>query len=225
MLKDLIAFLPSIHKEGYLFIGIFAVITLLMFQLSDFVGVICLILTIWCVCFFRDPDRVTPQGNNLIVSPADGQIINISDTTAPAELDLGDKEFTKVSIFLSVFDVHVNRIPISGRVKKLHYNPGKFINASFDKASEFNERQTVLIETDKGFQIPVVQIAGLVARRIVCHLDENQEVKSGDRFGIIRFGSRVDVYLPKGTKVDVLKGQRAVAGETVIAKLKSNDQK
>lgn len=220
MLKDLISFLPSIHKEGYIFIAIFAVITLLLFQVSNFMGVICLVLTVWCVCFFRDPDRVTPPGDKLIVSPADGQVVGISEAPAPIELDMGDKEFTKVSIFLSVFDVHVNRIPIAGKITQLHYHPGKFFNASLDKASEFNERQTVLVETDKGVKIPVVQIAGLVARRIVCSLDENQEVKAGERFGIIRFGSRVDVYLPKGTKVDVLKGQRTIGGETIIAKLK-----
>ena len=216
----MIAFLPSIHKEGYIFIAIFAIVTLLTLSFSQIVGTICLILTIWCVCFFRDPERVTPPTPNAIVSPADGKVILVMDAKAPVELGLGDKEFKRVSIFLSVFDVHVNRIPIAGKITKLHYHPGKFFNASFDKASDLNERQSLLIETSKGVEVPVVQIAGLVARRIVCSLDENQEVKAGDRFGIIRFGSRVDVYLPKGTKLDVMEGQYMIGGETVIAKIK-----
>jgi phosphatidylserine decarboxylase len=221
MLKDLIAILPSIHKEGYMFIGIFIVVTLLFFAFSKTMGIIALILTIWCVCFFRDPERVSPTDAGLVVSPADGKIVQIvDDATAPIELDLGDKQFKKVSIFLNVFDVHVNRIPISGTIKALHYHPGQFLNASFDKASDLNERQTVLVETKDGVQVPVVQIAGLVARRIVCNLDENQEVKTGERFGIIRFGSRTDLYLPKDTPVNVLVGQYMIGGETVIAKLK-----
>jgi phosphatidylserine decarboxylase len=221
MLKDLIAFLPSIHKEGYLFIGIFVLVTMLFFAFSKTMGVIALVLTIWCVCFFRDPERVTPTDAGLVVSPADGKVVQIvDDATAPVELDLGDKQFKKVSIFLNVFDVHVNRIPISGTIKALHYHPGQFLNASFDKASDLNERQTVLVETKDGVQVPVVQIAGLVARRIVCNLDENQEVKTGERFGIIRFGSRTDLYLPKDTPVNVLVGQYMIGGETVIAKLK-----
>ncbi len=221
MLKDLISFLPSIHKEGYLFIGIFILVTMLFMAFSKTMGFIGIVLTIWCVCFFRDPDRVTPQTEGLVVSPADGKIVQIvDDATAPVELEMGDKKFKKVSIFLNVFDVHVNRIPISGTVKALHYHPGQFLNASFDKASNLNERQTVLVETKDGVQVPVVQIAGLVARRIVCNLDENQEVKTGDRFGIIRFGSRTDLYLPPETKVEVLVGQYMIGGETVIAKLK-----
>ncbi len=221
MIKDLISFLPSIHKEGYLFIGIFLVVTLLALAFSKWLGTVFLILTIWCVCFFRDPERITPQDANLVVSPADGKVVQIvDDATAPIELDMGDKKFKKVSIFLSVFDVHVNRIPIAGKIKALHYHPGQFLNASFDKASNLNERQTVLIETPSGESVPVVQIAGLVARRIVCNLDENQEVKTGDRFGIIRFGSRTDLYLPQNTPVNVLIGQYMIGGETVIAKLK-----
>ncbi len=221
MLKDLISFLPSIHKEGYLFIGIFILVTMLFMAFSKTMGFIGIVLTIWCICFFRDPDRVTPQTEGLVVSPADGKIVQIvDDATAPVELEMGDKKFKKVSIFLNVFDVHVNRIPISGTVKALHYHPGQFLNASFDKASNLNERQTVLVETKDGVQVPVVQIAGLVARRIVCNLDENQEVKTGDRFGIIRFGSRTDLYLPPETKVEVLVGQYMIGGETIIAKLK-----
>ena len=215
----MIEFLPNINKEGYLFIGIFLAVTIFLFFLSKTLGVIGVILTIWCVCFFRDPDRVTPANDQLITSPADGTVVSIVESLAPAELELGEEKFTKVSIFLSVFDIHVNRIPITGKVKVLHYHPGKFFNASLDKASEFNERQTVLIEHASGTKIPVVQIAGLVARRIVCNLDENQIVKVGERFGIIRFGSRVDLYLPKGIEPKVLIGQYMIGGETIIAEL------
>lgn len=215
----MIEFLPSIHKEGYLFITIFFAVTVLLFFFSKTLGVIGIILSIWCVCFFRDPERVTPTDDSLVVSPADGTVVSISESQAPAELELGEEKFTKVSIFLSVFDIHVNRIPITGKIKLLHYHPGKFFNASLDKASEFNERQTVLIEHASGTQIPVVQIAGLIARRIVCNLDESQVVKAGERFGIIRFGSRVDIYLPKGIEPKVLMGQYMIGGETIIAEL------
>ncbi|MFI4984260.1 MAG: phosphatidylserine decarboxylase [Rickettsiales bacterium] len=209
------------HKEGYLFIGIFLFVTLLLFFFSKPLGVIGVILTIWCVCFFRDPERVTPVNDLLVVSPADGTVVSISQNTAPTELELGDEKFTKVSIFLSVFDVHVNRIPIAGKVTALHYHPGKFFNASLDKASEFNERQSILVEHTSGAHVPVVQIAGLIARRIVCNLEENQVVTAGERFGIIRFGSRVDIYLPKGIEPKVLIGQYMIGGETVIAELKN----
>lgn len=223
MFKDLIQYLPSIHKEGYLFIGIFIAVTLLLYALSNTLGVIGVILTVWCICFFRDPTRVTPIDENLIISPADGLVsMIVKDVQAPAELELGTEKFTRVSIFLSVFDVHVNRIPVAGKITKLHYNPGKFINASLDKASEFNERQSLLVETSKGEKFPVVQIAGLIARRIVCDLNENQEVKSGERFGIIRFGSRVDLYLPKGYEPKVLLGQYMIGGETVISEAKTS---
>lgn len=214
-------FLPSIHKEGYIFIGIFLLATLLFFFFSKTLGVIGVILTIWCVCFFRDPERVTPLNDLAVTSPADGIVVSVGESIAPVELELGDEKFTKVSIFLSVFDVHVNRIPVSGKITALHYHPGKFFNASLDKASEFNERQSVLVTHDSGAHIPVVQIAGLIARRIVCNLDENQVVKAGERFGIIRFGSRVDLYLPKGVEPKVLVGQYMIGGETIIAELKN----
>lgn len=218
MFKDLLQYIPSIHKEGYIFIAGFLFFTLLFFAMSKSLGVIGVILTVWCVCFFRDPERVSPVGEGLVLSPADGVVeMIVDDIEAPEELNLMDEKFTRVSIFLSVFDVHVNRIPVDGVIEKLHYHHGKFFNASLDKASKFNERQTVLIRNKQDELFPVVQIAGLVARRIVCYLDENQEVKAGGRFGIIRFGSRVDLYLPKGYKVNVQKGQYMIGGETQIA--------
>jgi len=218
MFKDVLQYLPSIHKEGYIFIVIFFFITLVLFSLGKTLGIIGVVLTVWCICFFRDPARVTPLGEDMVVSPADGLVeLIVKDIEAPEELELTDEKFTRVSIFLSVFDVHVNRIPVNGTIEKLHYHHGKFFNASLDKASEFNERQTVLIKNKSDELFPVVQIAGLVARRIVCYLDENQEVKAGDRFGIIRFGSRVDLYIPAGYKINVHKGQYMIGGETQIA--------
>lgn len=218
MFKDLLQYVPAIHKEGYIFIAIFAAITILLFVFSNTLGVIGVVLTVWCVCFFRDPDRVTPLGDNFVVSPADGVVeMIVENIEAPDELALFDQKFTRVSIFLSVFDVHVNRIPVAGTIEKLHYHHGKFFNASLDKASEFNERQTILVKSLEGELFPVVQIAGLVARRIVCYLDENQQVHAGDRFGIIRFGSRVDLYLPEGYELNVHQGQYMIGGETKIA--------
>jgi len=226
MFKDLLQYLPSIHKEGYIFIVIFFFVTLVLFSLGKTLGIIGVVLTVWCICFFRDPERVMPLGENLVVSPADGVVELISnDIEAPEELGLFDHKFTRVSVFLSVFDVHVNRIPVNGTIEKLHYHHGKFFNASLDKASEFNERQTVLIKNKEDDLFPVVQIAGLIARRIVCYLDENQEVKAGDRFGIIRFGSRVDLYIPDGYKLNVRKGQYMIGGETQIAVKKAGGAK
>jgi phosphatidylserine decarboxylase len=219
MLKDILNYIPQIHKEGYVFIAIAILFTLIALSFSKSIGVIFLIITIWCVTFFRDPERVTPHDAHLIVSPADGRVDKISKVTPPKEFHMGDDKVTRVSVFLSVFDVHVNRIPISGTVKTLNYHPGKFLSATLDKSSDLNERQSVLIETKDGTNIAVVQIAGLIARRIVCDLDENQEVKTGERFGIIRFGSRVDLYIPKKLAVQVLEGQYMIGGETVIAKL------
>lgn len=219
MLKDMLDHVPSIHKEGYIFIAIAILFTLIAFSFSKGVGALCLILTVWCVTFFRNPERVTSDEKNLIISPADGIVEMISYVKPPLELNMPDEEMLRVSIFLSVFNVHVNRIPISGTVKTLKYNPGKFFNASLDKASEFNERQSISILTDEGTEFAVVQIAGLVARRIVCDLNETQPVKAGERFGIIRFGSRVDLYMPKNLKLEVLMGQHMVGGETVIARL------
>lgn len=219
MFKDLLHYLPAINKEGFLFIGIFIAVTAFFFILSNTLGWMGVLLTIWCVCFFRDPDRSAPLIEDAVISPADGLVEKIAKAVPPKELDMGEEELTRVSIFLSVFDVHVNRIPVNGTVTKLHYHPGKFLSATLDKASELNERQSVLIETPKGEKIAIVQIAGLIARRIVCNLDENQVVKAGERFGIIRFGSRMDVFLPKGIEPNVYLGQHMVGGETVIARL------
>ena len=211
--------IPNIHKEGYFFISVFALVTIMFFALSDSLGWIGVFMTIWCIFFFRDPDRVVPMGENLIVSPGDGIIQKISKARLPKEMGDASKEFTRVSIFLNVFNVHVNRIPIGGKVKKLHYHHGKFFNASLDKSSEHNERQSILIETKNKEEICVVQIAGLIARRIVCDLKEDQAIETGERFGIIRFGSRVDLYLPSNIKVKVLEGQNMIGGETIIAEI------
>ena len=179
------------------------------------------LLTSWCIFFFRDPERVVPLKENLLVSPGDGIVQKITKAKLPKEIANTDKELTRISIFLNVLNVHVNRIPIAGKIKKLHYHHGKFFNASLDKASEHNERQSVLIETKNKEEIYVAQIAGLIARRIVCDLKQDQNVKTGERFGIIRFGSRVDVYLPNHIKVKVLEGQTMVGGETIIAEIDS----
>lgn len=219
MLKSLFDYLPAINKEGYIFIALFVFATALFFSISSTLGWIGVIITIWCICFFRDPDRVTPIIDSIVVGPADGIIESILSAKPPNELQMGEANLTRISIFLSVFDVHVNRIPVTGRIKALHYNPGKFLSATLDKSSELNERQSILIETPSGKDVAVVQIAGLIARRIVCNLDENQSVSAGERFGIIRFGSRVDIYLPEGIKPLVATGQYVLGGETIIAKL------
>lgn len=215
-------FVP-IHPAGWIFIAIFAVVSLVLALISSFLGWLGLIATVWCVYFFRNPERVTPIREGLIVSPGDGVIQTITKVVPPAELELGDTERTRISIFLNVFDVHVNRIPITGSVSKLHYQPGKFFNASLDKASEENERNLIKITTPEENTVGVVQIAGLVARRILCDLTDGQSVKTGECFGIIRFGSRVDVYLPPDVASLAIVGQRAVGGETILADLKSNE--
>jgi phosphatidylserine decarboxylase len=209
--------IPAIHKEGFIFIIIFLVITLLLSWFSQTLGVLGLIASIWCVYFFRDPERVVPINDNLIISPADGIVQKIEEVYPPSNLEMSDEPRTRVSIFLNVFNVHVNRVPASGTIKKLYYHSGKFFNASLDKASEFNERQEVLMLMDNGQEIAFSQIAGLIARRIVCDLKEGQHINSGERFGIIRFGSRMDVYLPKGILPLVSVGQTVIGGETVIA--------
>ena len=214
---------PSVHPEGRKFLLIAAVVTLVVYGgVSHFLGWLCIGLTIWVAAFFRDPIRTTPQGAKLIVAPADGLVTMIAKVPPPRELagsgGLADGEMTRVSIFMSVFDVHINRSPISGRVRKMAYVPGKFVNADLDKASEENERQHFLIEGD-GFQIGVTQIAGLIARRILTFVQEGDAVETGQRIGMIRFGSRVDVYLPEGTGARVLLGQRAIAGETILAEI------
>jgi phosphatidylserine decarboxylase len=224
MLDTIKDFIPPIHKEGYVFILLFALATLILFAVSDKLGIIGLILTVWCVYFFRDPIRVVPDDSNLVISPADGLITSITNVPAPKEVaaDMDDEEFTRVSIFLNVFDVHVNRSPVTGKISRIKYHPGKFLNATLDKASEDNERNTMLIEHESGKKFVVVQIAGLIARRIVCDAESDQDIKAGERYGIIRFGSRVDVYMPKSIKPGVIVGQRAIGGETVIADIKGS---
>jgi phosphatidylserine decarboxylase len=210
--------LAPVHKEGYPFIGIFALIALFLFWLAKPLGWIGVLLTAWCAYFFRDPERVTPIGEGLIVSPADGRVSQVTLTLPPPELQLGNEPLVRVSIFMSVFDVHINRAPVAGVIQKIAYRPGKFLNADLDKASEDNERNGLVIRTPM-HSIGVVQIAGLIARRIVSFKREGQAVEAGERFGLIRFGSRVDVYLPAGAKPLVAEGQTALAGETVIADL------
>jgi phosphatidylserine decarboxylase len=209
-----------IHREGWKFVAIFAAVTLLLFwfhvPLLPWVGVV---LTAWCAYFFRDPDRVTPLGKSLVISPADGCVSMIADVVPPPELDLPREKHTRISVFMNVFDVHVNRSPVEGRIAKLTYVPGAFLNAELDKASEDNERQALTIEREDGSRIGAVQIAGLVARRIVKFVQEGDRLQTGQRFGLIRFGSRVDVYLPAGIAPLVCVGQRAIAGETVLADL------
>jgi phosphatidylserine decarboxylase len=210
--------MAPIHPEGYLFIGIFALVSLVLFIVWRPLGWIGVVLTLWCVYFFRDPVRVTPVRDGLVVAPADGRISSVALAVPPAELGLGSESVPRVSIFMSVFDVHVNRSPVSGEVERIVYRPGKFLNADLDKASEDNERNALVVRTPSG-RFGVVQIAGLVARRIVCFVKEGQLVSAGERFGLIRFGSRVDVYLPAGTRPLVSVGQYALGGETIIADL------
>jgi phosphatidylserine decarboxylase len=214
--------IPPIHPEGYPFIGGFALASLVLFWLWTPLGWIGTILTVWCALFFRDPVRVTPVRDGIVVSPADGRVSMITHSIPPAELGLGDKPLPRVSIFMSVFDCHINRSPVAGRVEKILYQPGKFFNADLDKASVDNERNSLVIAV-AGARIAVVQIAGLVARRIVCFVREGQPVGAGERFGMIRFGSRLDVYLPDGTPPLVAVGQSAVGGETVLADLRGGD--
>jgi len=215
---------PSVHPEGRKFLLIAAVVTVIVYGgLSHFLGWLCVGITIWIAAFFRDPIRTTPVGAKLIVAPADGLVSAISKVPPPPQLagpdGLTGLEMTRISIFMSVFDVHINRSPVTGRVKKMAYVPGKFVNADLDKASDENERQHFLIETSDGLLIGVTQIAGLIARRILTFVHEGDPVESGQRIGMIRFGSRVDVYLPAGTGPKVLLGQRAIAGETVLAEI------
>ena len=219
-------FAKIIHREGYIFIIIFAAATFVLGSFSTTLGWLGGICTIWCAYFFRNPERMTPVGDDLVISAADGIVQKITEAVPPAELDLGDEEMIRVSVFLNVFNVHINRIPASGKILSLKYHPGKFLNASLDKASIHNERQSVKMETKNGIKLGFVQIAGLVARRIVCDLEEEQEVSSGQRFGLIRFGSRADIYLPLKTAILVTEGQTAVGGETIIAdfRMKKSEQ-
>ena len=215
---------PSVHPEGRKFAVIAAAITLATyFFVSHFVGWLFVLVTIWVLAFFRDPIRTTPRGDNLIVAPADGLITLITRVPPPPELrgpdGLGDAEMIRVSMFMSVFDVHINRSPIAGTIRRIAYIPGKFVNADLDKASEDNERQHFMVEGSSGTRIGFTQIAGLVARRIMAFVREGDAVQAGERIGLIRFGSRVDVYLPTGTGPRVILGQRTIAGETVIAEI------
>lgn len=215
-------FIKPMHPEGWRFLPIFAGITLLLFWLWEPLGWLGVGLTAWCYYFFRDPVRSVPQGESLIISPADGTISLIEPAVPPAELGMGPQPLLRVSVFMSVFNCHVNRMPIGGTIKAVAYRPGTFVNASLDKASEDNERNALLIETAGGRQVAVVQIAGLVARRILCWSKPGQALQTGDRFGLIRFGSRLDVYLPPGVAPMVALGQTMIAGETVIADLASD---
>jgi len=212
--------IAPVHKEGWRFIAIFVAATLLLFWLSlwplAYVGIV---LTAWCAYFFRDPDRVTPLNESLLIAPADGRISAIEAVIPPPELDLPREKMTRISIFMNVFDVHINRSPMKAKILRLSYIPGLFLNAELDKASEDNERQALTLETDKGLRIGVVQIAGLIARRIVRFVGEGETLLAGQRFGLIRFGSRVDVYLPQGIAPLVCLGQRTLAGETILADL------
>src|ERR1700736_5349863 len=208
--------IPPIHPEGYPFIGGFALASLIMFWIWTPLGWVGALLTVWCALFFRDPVRVTPVREGIVVAPADGRVSMVAQAIPPAELGLGDKPLLRISIFMSVFNCHVNRSPAAGRIERIAYRPGKFINAELDKASEDNERNSIVIATPGG-RIGVVQIAGLIARRIVSFVREGQSLAAGERFGLIRFGSRLDVYLPDGAKPLVSEGQTAVAGETVLA--------
>lgn len=208
-----------LRPEGRIFVAGFAAAALLLFLLADFLGWIGVILTIWCVFFFRDPDRITPTEPGLVVTPADGIVQETVNAIPPPELKMGDMPMKRVGIFMNVFDCHVNRSPVDGTIVASAYRPGAFVNAELDKASEENERRALHIRTEDGTDIAVVQIAGLVARRIICWVPDGQDLKTGERYGMIRFGSRVDVYLPQTARILAVAGQRAVAGETVIASL------
>ncbi len=212
-----------VRREGGPFILIFGVITLVLFSVAQWLGWIGLILTAWCVYFFRDPDRVIPTDPNLVISPADGVIQAVVEAPPPRELGMEERPLKRVSVFMNVFDCHVNRSPVDGTIVAFAYRAGRFFNASLDKASEENERRAMRIKTPDGQELAVVQIAGLVARRIVCWTFDGQKLAAGERYGMIRFGSRVDVYLPVDTRVLVIPGQRAVAGETVIAELQNTE--
>jgi len=216
-------FLKPMHREGIPFVAGFTLATVLLFLLWAPFGWLGLGLTVWCYYFFRDPKRVTPVRDGLVVSPADGVVSLIEPAVPPAELGLGPEPLTRVSVFMNVFNCHVNRAPVPGRISAIAYRPGKFLNASLDKASEENERNGLAIEMADGRKIAVVQIAGLVARRIVCFVTDGAALQAGERFGLIRFGSRVDVYLPAGAAPLVALGQGMIAGETVLADLASKE--
>ena len=208
---------PKIHQEGYKFIIIAAVITIILYSINNFLGLIGLLLTVWVYYFFRDPERISINDENYLISPADGLVLDVSEINGPKELKLENKKFKKISIFMNIFDCHVNRSPCSGKISEIFYKPGKFLNASLDKSSEDNERNYYKINNKNGEDIIVVQIAGLIARRIVCETVENQEIQQGSRIGMIRFGSRVDIYFENFNPL-VKINQKTIAGETLLAK-------
>ena len=207
---------PKIHKEGYKFLAISILATFIVLIFSKFFGFILILITAWVYYFFRDPDRFPINDDSFLVSPADGLVTDISERTGPEELRLENTTYTKVSIFMNVFNCHVNRVPASGKIEEIYYKPGKFLNASLDKASEENERNYFKVRLNNNEEIVIVQIAGLIARRIVCEVEQEQDLKQGDRIGMIRFGSRVDIYF-KNKKVLVKQGQNLTAGESLIA--------
>ena len=208
---------PKLHKEGYRFLTLAAVITFILLLISNFLGLIGFVLTAWVYYFFRDPERFPINDENYLLSPADGVVSQIIQTNGPSELGLENKKFTRISIFMNAFNCHVNRVPSSGKITKIFYKPGKYMNASFDKASEENERNYVKMTNSNGEELILVQIAGLIARRIVCDVKENDETKQGDKFGIIRFGSRVDLYF-ENYQILVRQNQKTISGETLLAK-------
>ena len=210
---------PKLHKEGYRFLAIAAVITFILLLISNFLGIVSFILTAWVYYFFRDPERFPINDENYLLSPADGVISQIIETKGPSEIGLENKKYTRVSIFMNVFNCHVNRVPSSGKITQIFYKPGKYINASLDKASDENERNYIKMTNSNGNELILVQIAGLIARRIVCEVKENDETKQGDRFGIIRFGSRVDLYF-ENYQLMVHENQKTIGGETIIARKK-----
>ena len=210
---------PKLHKEGYRFLAIAAVITFILLLISNFLGLVSFILTVWVYYFFRDPERFPINDENYLLSPADGIISQIIETNGPSEIGLENKKYTRVSIFMNVFNCHVNRVPSSGKITQIFYKPGKYINASLDKASEENERNYVKMINSNGDELILVQIAGLIARRIVCEIKENDEIKQGDKFGIIRFGSKVDLYF-ENYQTLVRQNQKTIGGETLIARKK-----
>ncbi|MDA7699759.1 phosphatidylserine decarboxylase [Candidatus Pelagibacter sp.] len=208
---------PKIHSEGYKFLAIAIIVTIFLYFLSTFLGLVGLVLSIWVYYFFRDPERISINDENYLTSPADGEVLMVHEVDGPKELGLEDKKFTKISIFMNVFDCHVNRTPCEGKISEILYKPGKFLNASLDKASEDNERNYYKITNSHGEEIIVVQIAGLIARRIVCESSKDQQLQQGERIGMIRFGSRADVYF-KNYEPLVKVGQKTIAGETLLAK-------
>jgi phosphatidylserine decarboxylase len=215
--------IAPVNSEGYPFVGTFALASLVLMWLWSPLGWLGVVATLWCAYFFRDPARVTPLRDGLVIAPADGRVSRVINAVPPQELALGDKPVPRISIFMSVFDCHVNRSPVSGRIERMSYRPGRFVNADLDKASDDNERNCLMIRTASGAEIGVVQIAGLIARRIVPFVKQGTSVGAGERIGMIRFGSRVDVYLPDGVRPLAAEGQTAIAGETIVADLRGGE--